>query len=161
MGIGLMVIGEVALALVNTHVLLTKKIYQIKTGDLLFSNVFAWEGAIAIAKEEDNDRYGSHRFISCLVKEEMIAVFLSYHFLTSKGMEDIISASPGGAGRNKTLGLEKLMRINVPVPALSIQQELVSLIHKVNAIREQHAEQEKELSQLVPGLLDKAFKGEL
>lgn len=139
----------------------TKKLYQIKAGDLLFSNVFAWEGAITVAKEEDNDRYGSHRFISCLVKENVLAEFLGYHFLTSKGMEDITSASPGGAGRNKTLGLEKLMRIKVPLPPLPIQQEFVSLIHKVNTIRAQYAEQEKELAQLLPSLLDKAFKGEL
>jgi hypothetical protein len=28
----------------------TKRLYRIEPGDLLFSNVFAWEGAIAIAQ---------------------------------------------------------------------------------------------------------------
>ena len=140
----------------------TKTLYQVKSGDLLFSNVFAWEGAIAVVKDDDDNRYGSHRFISCEVdKSQAIAEFLCYHFLTPKGLEDINHASPGGAGRNKTLGLEKLMRINVPVPNIGLQKEFVELFHKIEALREHHKQTEKELGELMPSLLDKAFKGEL
>jgi len=140
----------------------TKTLYRIKSGDLMFSNVFAWEGAIAVAKPEDGDRFGSHRFISCQVDDEKaIAEFLCYHFLTPKGLEDINHASPGGAGRNKTLGLEKLMRINVPIPALDLQREFVELFSKLESIREHHRQTEKELNELMTSLLDKAFKGEL
>jgi type I restriction enzyme S subunit len=87
----------------------TKKLYQIKTGDLIFSNVFAWEGAIAVALPEDNNRYGSHRFISCNCDlDQVLPEFLNFHFLTPEGLEEINRCSPGGAGRNKTLGLRKL-----------------------------------------------------
>lgn len=140
----------------------TKKIFQIKQGDLVFSNVFAWEGGIAVAKEDDNDRYGSHRFISCVAsKEKALEEFLWFHFLSPKGLEDINACSPGGAGRNKTLGLDKLMNIKIPVPNLNLQEEFVELLHKVKAIKEHHTETEKELTELIPSLLDKAFKGEL
>jgi len=140
----------------------TKKIFQIKTGDLVFSNVFAWEGGIAVAKEEDNDRYGSHRFISCVAdKEKALTEFLCFHFLSTKGLQDINACSPGGAGRNKTLGLAKLMKIKVPVPDINLQNEFVELQHKVNAIKEHHQQTEKELNELMPALLDKAFKGEI
>lgn len=140
----------------------TKKIFQIKKGDLVFSNVFAWEGGIAVAKEEDNDRYGSHRFISCVAdKEKVLEEFLCFHFLSPKGLEDINACSPGGAGRNKTLGLDKLMKIKIPVPELTLQEVFVDLLHKVNAIKEQHSETEKELTELMPSLLDMAFKGNL
>jgi|JI10StandDraft_1071094.scaffolds.fasta_scaffold01536_18 type I restriction enzyme S subunit len=140
----------------------TKKIFQIKKGDLVFSNVFAWEGGIAVAKEEDNDRYGSHRFISCVAdKEKALEEFLCFHFLSPKGLEDINACSPGGAGRNKTLGLDKLMRINVPVPHIDMQKEFVGLLHKVSAMKEHHTQTDKELTELMPSLLDKAFKGEL
>lgn len=148
-------------ALTGTEVA-TKKIFQIKTGDLVFSNVFAWEGGIAVAKEDDNDRYGSHRFISCVADEEKaLAVFLCYHFLSQKGLEDINACSPGGAGRNKTLGLDKLMKISVPVPSLELQREFVELLEKTNAIKEHHKQTEQDLTELMPSLLDKAFKGEL
>ena len=140
----------------------TKTLYQIKAGDLMFSNVFAWEGAIAVAKEEDDNRFGSHRFISCVVKSEIaIAEFLCFHFLTEKGLEDINLASPGGAGRNKTLGLDKLMKIKVPVPALNEQREFVSLLHQITETKAIHHQTQQELNELLPSLLDKAFKGEL
>lgn len=140
----------------------TKKIFQIKKGDLVFSNVFAWEGGIAVAKEEDNNRYGSHRFISCVAdKKKALEEFLCFHFLSPKGLEDINACSPGGAGRNKTLGLDKLMKIKIPVPNITLQEEFVELLHKVNAIKKQHNETEKELTQLMPALYDKAFKGGL
>ncbi|MCF8330277.1 MAG: restriction endonuclease subunit S [Crocinitomicaceae bacterium] len=148
-------------ALTGTEVA-TKKIFQIKTGDLVFSNVFAWEGGIAVAKEEDNDRFGSHRFISCVADTETALVeFLCYHFLSPKGLEDINACSPGGAGRNKTLGLDKLMKISIPVPSIEFQREFVELLEKTNAIKEHHKQTEQELSELMPSLLDKAFKGEL
>lgn len=140
----------------------TKKIFQIKEGDLVFSNVFAWEGGIAVAREEDNDRYGSHRFISCIVNEKKaINEFLFFHFLSSKGMEDINACSPGGAGRNKTLGLDKLMKIKVPVPDIKLQKEFVALLAKVNTIKEYQHQIDQELTEIMPSLLDKAFKGEL
>jgi type I restriction enzyme S subunit len=140
----------------------TKKIFQIKKGDLLFSNVFAWEGGIAIAKEEDNDRYGSHRFISCVPdKEKALEEYLCFHFLSPKGLEDINTCSPGGAGRNKTLGLDKLMKIKIPVPDIDLQEEFIELLYKVKTIKAQFTETEKELTQLMPALLDKVLKGEL
>lgn len=47
----------------------TKKLYAIHPGDLVFNNVFAWEGAIAVAQPEDTGRVGSHRFITCVPKQ--------------------------------------------------------------------------------------------
>ncbi|RZK44374.1 MAG: restriction endonuclease subunit S, partial [Hymenobacter sp.] len=140
----------------------TKKLYYIQPDDLLFSNVFAWEGAIAVAKPEDAGRVGSHRFISCLCNEEkVLPEFLRYYFLTPEGMTQIIAASPGGAGRNKTLGLEKLERIQVPVPHPDIQRTFLALHSRIHQLIDtQHAAQ-ADLDLLLPSALDKAFRGEL
>nr|WP_288210434.1 restriction endonuclease subunit S [uncultured Dysgonomonas sp.] len=140
----------------------TKKIFQIKKGDLLFSNVFAWEGAIAVAKKEDDLRYGSHRFISCLTNDEkVLPEFLCYHFLTEKGLEIINVSSPGGAGRNKTLGLEKLMNIQVPVPSIEDQSEFISLLEKIKKIEGIHKRQDDELVDFNKSLFNITFEGKL
>lgn len=115
----------------------TKRLYQIHQADLLFSNVFAWEGAIAVAKHEDHGRYGSHRFISCLCKSGLAHPnFLQFYFLTEKGLREIQNASPGSAGRNKTLGLNKLGSIKVPVPDYNKQLYFVKLLEITNSIRD-------------------------
>lgn len=140
----------------------TKRIFQIEPGDLLFSNVFAWEGAIAVVKPEDQGRVGSHRFISCVPKAGVAtSKFLCFHFLTPKGMLDINEASPGGAGRNRTLGLTKLEAINVPLPSYDRQLWFDSIIEKVEAISIAQSENQSEFDALLPAILDKAFRGEL
>lgn len=136
----------------------SKSLYRIHAGDLLFSNVFAWEGAIAVAKFEDHLRVGSHRFISCVPEPGMaLPEFLCYYFLTEDGMEKINAASPGGAGRNKTLGLEKLKKIKVPVPSIEQQEEFVALKHKMDQLKKYYQETVTELEQLFPSLLNKYF----
>jgi type I restriction enzyme S subunit len=92
----------------------TKRLYRIEPGDLLFSNVFAWEGAIAIAQPEDAGRFGSHRFITCHTDStQAFTEFLRYYFLTDEGLLKIVEASPGGAGRNRTLGLGNEMNASL------------------------------------------------
>lgn len=136
----------------------TKRLYRIEPDDLLFSNVFAWEGAIAIARPEDAGRFGSHRFITCKVDPDMTtADFLRYYFLTEKGLQKIRDASPGGAGRNRTLGLEKLMAIKVPLPPKSEQQAFGGLQTKVIALKTQHAAIRAANDALIPAMLERVF----
>ncbi len=140
----------------------SKRVFQIEPGDLLFSNVFAWEGAIAVVKPEDAGRIGSHRFISCVPKPDLAtAEFLRFHFLTPAGLMQIGEASPGGAGRNRTLGLGKLESLGVPVPPLEKQRWFDDLQAKVDAVKCLQAETQAELDALLPAVLDRAFRGEL
>ena len=136
----------------------TKRLYRIEPGDLLFSNVFAWEGAIAIAQPEDAGRFGSHRFMTCQVNPvRTSAEFLRYYFLTDDGLLKIGEASPGGAGRNRTLGQEKLMAIEVPIPPLPIQQSFNHLQTEVAALKAQHAAQRTANAALLPAMLERVF----
>lgn len=136
----------------------TKRLYRIEPGDLIFSNVFAWEGAIAIAQPKDAGRFGSHRFITCRANSELIsAEFLHYYFLTDEGMLKIGEASPGGAGRNRTLGLEKLMAIDVPVPSLATLRAFDLLQAEVVALRAKHAAIREANSALLPATLERVF----
>lgn len=139
-----------------------KKLYHIHPGDLVLSNVFAWEGAIAVARPEDKGRVGSHRFITCVPPPDAAtADFLCFYLLTGEGMEQVREASPGGAGRNRTLGLTKLERVRVPVPGIDRQREFSALQAKVAAIQKAQVANQAELDALLPAVLDKAFKGEL
>jgi type I restriction enzyme S subunit len=139
----------------------TKRLYRIEPGDLLFSNVFAWEGAIAIAQPGDAGRFGSHRFITCQANAELTtAEFLRYYFLTVEGMLKIGEASPGGAGRNRTLGLEKLMAIEVPTPPLAAQQIFDRLQAEIAALKTKHTAIREANAELLPATLERLFTGE-
>lgn len=139
-----------------------KRIFRIEPGDLLFSNVFAWEGGIAVAGPEDENRAGSHRYITCVPRTGLAtAPFLCFYFLTSEGLDKIRAASPGGAGRNRTLGLGALEGIHVPVPGIAAQVRFDELQTKVRNLQRHQVEVTKQLDRLVPSVRDRAFRGEL
>lgn len=139
----------------------SKKLFRIRQGDLLFNIVFAWEGAVAIAQTRDDGRVGSHRFLTCVPDEtRTTADFLRFYFLTSEGFQKLGEASPGGAGRNRTLGLKKLDAITVPVPPLYRQRwfdRLQRQVHQMEAIRKSAGQ---DVDSLLPALLQRVFNDE-
>lgn len=140
----------------------SKKLYEIHPGDLVFNNVFAWEGAIAVAQPHDEGRVGSHRFITYVPDPSLaIADFLCFYFLTPEGLERIGEASPGGAGRNRTLGLNKLAEIDVPIPDIEAQRKFVKTFNSIKCVLATHDAMKKDFGGLLPSILDRAFKGEL
>ncbi|MBI4456482.1 MAG: restriction endonuclease subunit S [Acidobacteria bacterium] len=140
----------------------TKKIFRIEPGDLLFNIVFAWEGAIAVAKPEDHGRVGSHRFLTCVPKDRLVtSSFLCFHFLTERGLQQLGEASPGGAGRNRTLGLNALEKIEVPVPPFDKQLWFDSYKAKLDSVQLLRNKAAAELDALMPSILSKAFSGNL
>lgn len=138
----------------------SKKLFRIEPGDLLFNIVFAWEGAVAIAQPQDHGRVGSHRFLTCVPDTEIAtAHFLLFYFLAKDGLERLGEASPGGAGRNRTLGLKKLEAIEVPVPSLQTQQWFDRLQAKARQIRAIRAETGDDIGALIPAMLHEVFNG--
>lgn len=136
--------------------------FWMKEGDFLFSNIKAWEGAVGLIPKQYDGWVGSHRYITCLPNTKIInSEFLYYYFRTQEGVEKLSLASPGSADRNRTLNTKLLSKILVPVPNVTLQEEFVELLHKVNVIKNHHHETEKELNELMPSLLDKAFKEQL
>ena len=89
------------------------------------------------------------------------AEFLRCWLLTEEGMAHILEASPGAAGRNRTLGLKKLMAVPVPVPPLDAQKKLSDLSRKVAAARQIQDTVAEEMKNIMPALLDRAFSGAL
>lgn len=139
-----------------------QKLFQIHAGDLVISNIKAWEGAIAVAGENDHNRVGSHRYLTCVPqKDVIIASFLCFYLLRREGIEKIQNASPGSVDRNRTLAASRLVQIEVPVPAYEKQLWFNQLQAKVAAIQKAQAESQVELDALLPAILDRAFKGEL
>jgi type I restriction enzyme S subunit len=139
-----------------------KRICRIKAGDLVFMNVFAWEGAIAVAQPEDDGRVASHRFMMHeVLPDQATAEYLCYYFLTEHGLEQIRGASPGSAGRNRTLGITKLEKIPVPVPPIEDQRRFAKLRKLHFQLQRLNQEAEAELASFTPALLAKAFQGEL
>ncbi len=131
----------------------------IKSGDLVLSNIKAWEGAIAIAGNEHDGCIASHRYITCVPDSERATVgFLAYYLLSEDGLEKIGLASPGTADRNRTLSLGNLGKIEVPMPSLAVQQTFDRLQAEIAALKAKHLAIREANAALLPATLARVFK---
>jgi type I restriction enzyme, S subunit len=103
-----------------------QELYRVNEGDLIFSNIMAWEGAVAMAQAEDDGCVGNHRMLTCACERtKVLPAFLSHYFRMPEGMAKLVSASTGTVARNRTLTAAALGNIEVPVPPLNVQERIV------------------------------------
>lgn len=139
-----------------------EKPFLVKSGDVLVSNIKAWEGALAVVTPNDDGRFGSHRYITCVpVDGVATARFVCFYLLTPEGLNEVGEASPGSADRNRTLSTKAFMRIQIPVPKYAEQLRFDKLYQEVDALKSLQAETAAELDALLPSVLERAFAGEL
>ncbi len=135
-----------------------QNLFTIREGDLIFSNIMAWEQAIAIAKHEDDGCVGNHRMLTCeAAAVKAVASFLYYYFTTAEGFAKIDAASPGTAARNKTLKAPDLMAIEVPIPSLATQRTFDALQAKVAELKARHVTIRQANEALIPATLERVF----
>lgn len=135
-----------------------QKLFRVEEGDLVFSNIKAWEGAFAVAGPEDHGRVGSHRYLTCVpVAGVLSSHFLNFYLQTREGLDKVQAASPGSADRNRTLGQSRLEAISVPVPALQSQLWFDRLQAKALEARCIRTNSAQDVEALIPAMLHDVF----
>lgn len=111
-----------------------KRVFEVVPNRLVFNIVFAWEGAVAVTSAREQGMIASHRFpMFGPNAEQLIDVeFLRRFFQTELGVQLLGDASPGGAGRNRTLNQKFTSKIPVPVPPLREQKKIVAILSSVD-----------------------------
>ena len=103
-----------------------KRVFEIRAGDFIVSNVFAWEGAVSVAGPEHEGMIGSHRFMTWTPREDISTDYLRHYFGSEAGVASLASASPGSAGRNRTLSIKNFEQVQVPVPSRPDQDRIAA-----------------------------------
>jgi len=137
-----------------------QKLFLVQQGDLVFSNIKAWEGAFAVAGPDDHGRVGSHRYLTCVPTQGLAtADFIWFYLRTSEGLGKVQSASPGSADRNRTLGQGALGAITVPTPPIDRQEWFDRLHAKAREARAIRASTAQDVEALIPAMLHEIFNG--
>ncbi len=104
-------------------------LYEVKENDLIVNITFAWEGAIAIAKKEDDGALVSHRFPTYTFnKENGIVDFFRYIIIQPRFKYLLDTISPGGAGRNRVLSKKDFLKLEVYVPSVDEQLAIANIL---------------------------------
>jgi type I restriction enzyme S subunit len=140
-----------------------KDLYEIRAGDLILQITFAWEGAVALAEPKDDRLYGSVRYLTFRVNDEICSSrYLLTYLKTPEGISELGKISPGSAGRNRVLSVKRLNEVIVPVVPGGFQKWLTDELNsKIESLMTLQVETMTKLNLLLSSILDKAFKGEL
>lgn len=106
-----------------------KRVFWIKENAFIVNIVFAWEQAIARTTSNEIGFIASHRFPMFQSKNQLADIdFIFYLFSTKKGKSLLELASPGGAGRNKTLGQKEFDNLKLTLPTLPEQKKIAAFL---------------------------------
>lgn len=107
------------------------RFFAVAPGDLVLSNIQAWEGAIAHATDVDKMTVGTHRFLTYVPLGGRIDTsWARWFFLSEPGFALIQQASPGTVQRNRTLSIDRFEALEIPLPPLDVQRELAARLDR-------------------------------
>lgn len=136
-----------------------KSVFWIEPDCFIVNIVFAWEQAIGKTTQSEVGMIGSHRFPMYRPVNDRVDVdYLISYFLTKRGTDILEAASPGGAGRNKTLGQERFLKSKIILPPIEEQRKIAAILttqDKVIELKEKRlAEKQRQKKYLMQQLLN-------
>lgn len=137
-----------------------KSVFWIEPNCFIVNIVFAWEQAIGKTTDADIGFIASHRFPMYRPKEGILNLdYLLYFFKSLKGKYLLELASPGGAGRNKTLGQTEFLKLKIPVPSMEEQIKLVNILDTATEELQQYQQKLSNLKLQKKGLMQQLLTG--
>lgn len=115
------------------------KYFRFPQPSLVFSNIQAWEGAVALAGPEDAGYVCSSRFYPYVPRPEndVDLDYLHEFFRSERGLAIMRQASPGTQVRNKVLSRSILERSTVPLPPRTEQNRIAAHLSRLSTIAHQ------------------------
>lgn len=104
----------------------TAQMHRVAANNLIVNITFAWEHAVAITNEADYGKLVSHRFPQFTFNVGMSPRFFKYAILDDKFRHHLWLSSPGGAGRNRVLKIDEMLKYKFWVPETVEEQERIA-----------------------------------
>ena len=102
----------------------TAKMHRVAADKFILNITFAWEHAVAITEEEEAGTLVSHRFPQFSFHKDLKSHFFKFLMLDQKFREYLELCSPGGAGRNRVLNINDMLKYKINVPSVEEQTKI-------------------------------------
>lgn len=138
------------------------KLYRVKTGQFIYSKLFAFEGAYGVVAQEYDQFFVSNEYpmFECDLEQILPEFLLAY--IKSPFVWKTFSANTVGIGsRRKRINPSILLNHTIWLPPIEWQKKIKHIAEKLQTLQDDYSQSDAELDALLPSILDKAFKGEL
>lgn len=129
-----------------------------RKNNFIISKIDARNGAMGMIPSELDGAVVTNDFPLFGFTEEVNPKFF-YYFSNTLYFDNACKKASEGTTNRRRLKMDKFANILMPLPPIEEQNRFVSLLDKLNEVKVNHKQTEKELNELMPSLLDKAFKG--
>lgn len=139
-----------------------KRVFWVEPNCFVVNIVFAWERAVAKTTEDENGMIASHRFPMYKPKKDVVDLdYITEYFITKRGQNVLMLASPGGAGRNKTLGQNEFAKSVVKLPSIPEQQKIADFLSTIDTVIEKQKATVEVWEERKKGVMQKLFSQEV
>lgn len=138
-----------------------KRVFWVRPNTLVINIVFAWEQALALTTQNEKEMIASHRFpMFAPIDGKSDLNFMLHFFMRKQGKDLLALASPGGAGRNKTLGQSEFMKLKVIWPSADEQKKIAIFLTSTDSKLETLRRKRAALERYRKGLMQQLFSQE-
>ena len=113
----------------KTPKVVTQGPFLTEQSEVIVNITFAWEGAIAVVRPEDEGCLVSHRFPTYAVDPSKADIDFVRHLVTMPHfIFQLGYISPGGAGRNRVMSKTDFLKLKVRLPQLREQKRIGKIL---------------------------------
>ncbi len=138
------------------------KLNRIRSGQFIYSRLFAFEGAYSIVPAEFDGFYVSNEYPTFECDgSQVLPEFLGAYFKAPTAWQRVAAGSKGLGNRRQRVKPDRLLAHDLDLPPLAWQQQIVELTARLRLVAKPIGSTKNEIAALRPSILDRAFRGEL
>ncbi len=135
---------------------------RVRTGQFIYSRLFAFEGAYGMVTDEFNGDFVSSEYptFDCLLTH-VRPEFLVAYFKPAHVWKVVAAGSKGLGDRRQRVQPAQVLAHEIWLPPLEWQNRLADVQVQVDALKHVQTETAAEIDAMLPAVLDRAFRGQL
>jgi type I restriction enzyme S subunit len=131
---------------------------QVRSGQFIYSRLFAFEGAYAYVPPEFDGRFVSNEFPTFDPNPDLLDARWLANFLRSPSRWAELRGSSKGLGvRRQRVPVEAILSYRIWLPPIETQKSMVAAIERIESIQAARVDVDRRTSALVPAELNRAF----
>ncbi len=136
------------------------RLYRIRAGQLIYSRLFAFEGAYAAVDPRFDGFFVSNEFPTFTLDEARVDIgFLAAYLRSPAIWEELAKGSKGLGLRRQRVHPETLLAHTISLPPIDEQRVIRLLIEKIDSVAMQHEKAASRIGALGVSALNSAFNG--
>lgn len=135
----------------------TGKMHRVEGNKFIVNITFAWEHAVAVTDVSDAGCLVSHRFPQFSFRDTLNPSFFRYIIVDERFRRHLELSSPGGAGRNRVLKIDEMLKYSTCIPVIEEQIAIGTFFQNLDNLISLYQKELDNWKRLKKGLLQQMF----